>query len=131
MDEVAPIRPVSMLPTRSPLSMPVQPLRPFQSRAAAPDRLTAPRLALLLLTVGMTGVFAYSLYDALSIAPITILQGLFLIFLYVKFRVGRSRFQQRPTWVRSRCRINKGTSLGSCSHGIGIPRPDSAAIPAL
>jgi membrane glycosyltransferase len=85
MDEVAPTRPGSMLPTRSPLSMRVQPLRPFQSRVAASDRLTAPRLVLLVLTIGMTGVFTYSLYQALSIAPITIVQGLFLIFCTLSF----------------------------------------------
>ena len=72
-----------LLPPPAPLEMPVQKLR--GRNVVARDRLTAPRALLLALTIASTTVFAYVLYQVLSVVRLTPLQGVFLFLCSLCF----------------------------------------------
>lgn len=74
----------SLLPAGSPLEMPVQDLR-LHTRAVARDALTWSRATLLLLAGAATCAFAISLYQILSVAKLTVLQGVFLVLCTLCF----------------------------------------------
>jgi len=69
----------ALLPSEAPVPMPIQPLRLERKRAlVVRDRLTSPRGILLLLTFSATAIFAYVLYQVLSVVHLTALQAVFL-----------------------------------------------------
>ena len=74
-----------LLPAASPLAMPMQALRIGAWHGGAHDRMTAPRAALLALTIGATSIFAYVLYQVLSVVRLTPLQGVFLVLCTLCF----------------------------------------------
>ena len=74
-----------LLPAEAPLEMPVQPLSLPVDRSPVPDRLTWPRTVLLALAGAAVGVFAYLLYQVLSVVQLTVLQGVFLVLCTLCF----------------------------------------------
>ena len=74
-----------LLPTPSPMAMPIQSLRVNVSSSTVHDKMTAPRAVLLLLTLSATSVFAYVLYQVLSVVRLTPLQGVFLVLCTLCF----------------------------------------------
>jgi membrane glycosyltransferase len=65
-----------MLPPSAPLAMPVQPLGLAERKGR--DHMSAARLALLVLAGALTAIFAWVLYQVLSVVQLTVLQAVFL-----------------------------------------------------
>src|SRR5204862_6638928 len=75
----------SFLPAVSPSRIPRQPLRPGTTGNVVRDRLTAPRVILLFLTVAAAATFAFVLYQVLSVVHLTPLQAVFLVLCTLCF----------------------------------------------
>src|SRR5947209_14124445 len=80
-----PANELALLPTKSPLPMPHQPLHPETTGNVVRDRLTAPRAILLFLTISATATFAFVLYQVLSVVHLTPLQAVFLVLCTLCF----------------------------------------------
>jgi membrane glycosyltransferase len=76
---------LALLPTESPLPMPRQPLHPETTGNVVRDKLTAPRVILLFLTISATATFAFVLYQVLSVVHLTPLQAVFLVLCTLCF----------------------------------------------
>jgi membrane glycosyltransferase len=74
-----------MLPTETPLAMPIQSLHLPPTARTGRDRVTWPRAVLLILSVLATAAFARLLYQVLSVVQLTVLQGVFLVLCTMCF----------------------------------------------